>query len=156
MEVTTQLAREGAGRQRVRRRGSTEGRERDNTSATLRLCPTGVIRADWKQEAVESEVRPMVAKHWTVDIDLSEKSGPDEFEGGESVRTFAEARLHSGDGRAVRGWGHARKNPKDPDVPEIGDELATARALSDLAHHLLELAARDIEAATGTPAAVHD
>jgi hypothetical protein len=115
-----------------------------------------VVRADWKQEAVEPEVSPMVAKHWTVDVYLSERIGPDDLDDGESVRTFAEARLHSRDDTAVRGWGHARKNPKDRDVPEIGDELATARALSDLAHHLVELAARDIEAATGAPAAVHD
>jgi hypothetical protein len=98
----------------------------------------------------------VAAKHWTVDIYLSEKSGPDDFEGGESVRTFAEARLHTQDDTSVRGWGHARKNPKDRDVPEIGDDLAAARALSDLAHHLLDLAARDIEAVTGAPAAVHD
>ncbi|MDI2124773.1 DUF1876 domain-containing protein [Yinghuangia seranimata] len=97
-----------------------------------------------------------VAKHWTVDIFLSEMSGSDDAEGGESVRTFAEARLHTRDDTAVRGRGHARKSPADRDVPEIGDELAAARALSDLAHHLLELAARDIEAVTGTPAAVHD
>jgi hypothetical protein len=30
-------------------------------------------------------------------------------------------------------------------LPEIGDELAVARALSDLAHRLLEAAAADIE-----------
>ena len=38
----------------------------------------------------------------------------------------------------------ARLNPHDPDVPEIGDELAAARALSDLAHVLLEAAADDL------------
>jgi hypothetical protein len=93
-----------------------------------------------------------VAKHWTVDIYLSEKTGPDDFEGGESVRTYAEAQLHTRDQTALRGWGHARKNPEDRDVPEIGDELAAARALSDLAHHLLDVAATDIEAAGGTRA----
>lgn len=96
------------------------------------------------------------AKHWTVDIYLSEKAGPDDFEGGESVRTHAEAQLHTRDDTALRGRGHARKNPSDRDVPEIGDELAAARALSDLAHRLLEAAARDIEAVTGERAAVHD
>ena len=33
-------------------------------------------------------------------------------------------------------------------MPEIGDELATARALSDLAHHLLDAAAEDIGSVT--------
>jgi hypothetical protein len=33
-------------------------------------------------------------------------------------------------------------------VAEIGDELAVARALSDLAHHLLHAAASDIEQIT--------
>lgn len=98
----------------------------------------------------------IAAKRWTVDIYLTEKSGQDEFEGGDSVRTLAEARLHTRDDTALRGWGHARKNPKDRDIPEIGDELAAARALSDLAHHLLEVAAGDIEAATGAAASVHD
>jgi len=37
-------------------------------------------------------------------------------------------------------------------VPEIGDELAAARALSDLAHRLLDVTIADIEAITGTPA----
>ncbi|MGR6998219.1 DUF1876 domain-containing protein [Yinghuangia aomiensis] len=97
------------------------------------------------------------AKHWTVDIYLSEKSGPRRLRG-RRVRphacrgTAAYPRRQT----AVRGWGHARKNPSDRDVPEIGDELAAARALSDLAHHLLEAAARDIEAMTGEQAAVHD
>jgi hypothetical protein len=39
-------------------------------------------------------------------------------------------------------------NPADDDIPEIGDELATARALTDLGHRLLLTAATDIEAVT--------
>ncbi len=88
-------------------------------------------------------------KHWTVEIQLTEKSGVDEFEGDVSIRTHAEARLKTGDAEALRGWGNARKHPADPDVPQIGDELAAARALSDLAHRLLHAAAADIEASTG-------
>jgi Domain of unknown function (DUF1876) len=42
----------------------------------------------------------------------------------------------------------ARLNPADSDVPEIGDELATARALADLAHQLIEVTAADIEKVT--------
>jgi hypothetical protein len=46
-------------------------------------------------------------------------------------------------------------NPTDRDIPEIGDELAVARALSDLAHKLLEVTAEDIEQITATPAQLH-
>ena len=60
--------------------------------------------------------------------------------------------LASGADRTLRGHGIARKSPVDKDVPEIGDELAAARALADLAHQLLEAAAGDIEAVTNTPA----
>lgn len=34
------------------------------------------------------------------------------------------------------------------EVPEIGDELAAARALADLAHYLLDATAADIEQLT--------
>ncbi|MGH8868676.1 MAG: DUF1876 domain-containing protein [Actinomycetes bacterium] len=84
----------------------------------------------------------MEQKTWTVRIDLVEH-GSD---------TRATAQLSTDDGREARGAGVARRNPSDPDVPQIGDELATARALGELAHHLLEMAARDIEASTSTPA----
>ena len=84
----------------------------------------------------------MKAKQWDVEIFLSE----DEHE------THAEARLHTQDSTHLRGTGSARLNPKDQDVPEIGDELAAARALSDLAHKLLDAAARDIEGITHEPA----
>ncbi|GLY70546.1 dsRBD fold-containing protein [Amycolatopsis taiwanensis] len=46
------------------------------------------------------------------------------------------------------GVGDARLNPADRNVPEIGDELAVSRALSDLAHRLLDATAGDIEAIT--------
>ena len=41
--------------------------------------------------------------------------------------------------------------PSDESVPRIGDELAAARALSDLAHQLLAAAATDIESKTHQP-----
>ena len=46
--------------------------------------------------------------------------------------------------RHYHGWGRARRNPADPVVPRIGEELAAARALSHLAHELLTVAAEDI------------
>ena len=55
------------------------------------------------------------------------------------------AHLDAGD-RSLAGFGRARRNPADPAVPQIGEELATARALQDLAHHLLDDVTRMIEA----------
>jgi hypothetical protein len=75
-----------------------------------------------------------VSKTWSVQIDLGEHDG----------MPRGVARLHTGDRTSLTGTGLARLNPADPDVPEIGDELASARALSQLAHALLEAAAEDI------------
>jgi hypothetical protein len=83
-------------------------------------------------------------KRWTVEIVIDEHD--------EDRRTHAEARLHTSDPTDLRGSGHAWRNPKDAEVPEIGDELAVARALSELAHRLLEAAAGDIEQVTHRPA----
>lgn len=84
----------------------------------------------------------MKAKQWTVDILIGEHDG----------NTAAEARLHTEDDTNVVGRGTARLNPADDDIPEIGDELAAARALSDLGHRLLLAAAADVEAVTEQPA----
>lgn len=82
-------------------------------------------------------------KHWTVDIYISED---------DVGRTYAEARLGSGAPNHTIGTGQARLNPADDNVPEIGDELAVARALSDLGHRLLITTAIDIQARTGEEA----
>jgi hypothetical protein len=77
---------------------------------------------------------------WTVTIDFTETGD----------RTRADAVL-TGSPDELRGWGRARRNPVDPDLPTIGEEVAAARALSDLAHHLLEQAAHRIESWEGHP-----
>jgi hypothetical protein len=76
------------------------------------------------------------AKRWTVDIYIDEHE--------ETRRTRAEARLHTGDPTDVRGVGTSSRNPRDTEVPEIGDELAVARALADLADHLHAAARLDV------------
>lgn len=83
-------------------------------------------------------------KRWNVAIAVTEESD------GDSVRTVAEAELSTNEWANLRGHGEARKNPTDVDVPEIGDELAVARALDDLAHKLRRVAADDIVDHTGT------
>lgn len=49
------------------------------------------------------------------------------------------------------GRGRARRNPDDPDVPRIGEELAVARALSDLSHRLVDDAGDMLQGALGRP-----
>ncbi|GAB3147153.1 DUF1876 domain-containing protein [Amycolatopsis stemonae] len=83
----------------------------------------------------------MREKRWHVEVHIDENDG----------QTRATARLHTADDTQLTGTGTARLNPVDHDVPEIGDELAASRALSDLAHHLLDSAAGDIEALTRKP-----
>ncbi|MGV0596704.1 DUF1876 domain-containing protein [Mycolicibacterium porcinum] len=82
-----------------------------------------------------------VEKNWTVDISIDEHQGV----------TRALARLHWGDTDEV-GVGVARLSPADRNVTEIGDELAIARALSDLAGRMLRVSAHDIEVSTDEPA----
>jgi hypothetical protein len=72
---------------------------------------------------------------WTVRIDIGEHDG----------RTRAVAHLRTRDTERMVGVGYARLHPGDRDVPEIGDEIAAARALSDLGHRLLDAAAEDLE-----------
>jgi hypothetical protein len=48
-------------------------------------------------------------------------------------------------GKEFGGWGRARRNPSDPSVPVVGEELAVARALSDLSNHLVDTALETIE-----------
>jgi hypothetical protein len=82
------------------------------------------------------------SKRWQVDISVDEQDD----------KTRADARLRNPAGTELVGTGLARRNPRDANVPEIGDELAVARALSDLAHKLLDATAADIEKVTHRPA----
>ncbi|GAA3374813.1 DUF1876 domain-containing protein [Streptomyces sannanensis] len=75
---------------------------------------------------------------WNAEINI-------EHTGDEST---AEARLIGKGPGPLIGKGTAHRNPADENVPAIGDELAVARALSDLAHQLLHTAVMDIEAHT--------
>ena len=78
---------------------------------------------------------------WEISISLDEHDG----------RTRAEVRLHTHGGTHLRGVGWADRNPKDPEVPQIGEELAVSRALSELAHELLQSTADDIAASLHHP-----
>ena len=74
---------------------------------------------------------------WPVEISLHEHDR----------ETRAEARLIR-DSAGMVGHGLARRNPDDQQVTQVGEEIAAARALSDLAHQLLSDAAGQIEGIT--------
>ncbi|OBF10148.1 hypothetical protein A5730_07310 [Mycobacterium sp. ACS4054] len=65
-------------------------------------------------------------------------------------KTRAKARL-SWQGKTLVGVGRARLDPADEPVATIGDELAIARALSDLANQLFAATSTDIQASTHEP-----
>ena len=82
-----------------------------------------------------------MTKSWSVQIDLGEHDGV----------THAVARLRTNDRTSLTGTGSARLNPADHNVPEIGDELVAGRALSQLAHALLDAAVDDISGVLHAP-----
>lgn len=81
-------------------------------------------------------------KHWSITVDIDEQEDT----------TLANVSLHTPAGHDVTGVGQAQRNPLDPSVPEIGDELAVARALRNLSERLLHTTEKDIRGATGESA----
>lgn len=75
-------------------------------------------------------------KQWNAQIFITEDDNDD--------LTTARVVLTAEDGRRHESTGHARRNPIDRPVPEIGDELAVGRALSNLAAMLLQEGAEDV------------
>jgi hypothetical protein len=86
----------------------------------------------------------MTDQMWRVDIAFTE----------EGDRTRADAVLELASQR-FHGYGLAKRAPDDPNVPVIGQDLAAARALSDVSHQLLQAAVERIEAHEGHPVKVH-
>jgi len=81
-----------------------------------------------------------MGKQWSVDVLIDESE--------EDRSTRAQARLRTAEGLQLVGSGAAKRHPRDREVPEIGDELAVARALSELSHKLVQAAAENIELVT--------
>lgn len=86
----------------------------------------------------------MAEQIWRVSIAFTE----------EGDRTRADAYLELARER-LHVVGQAKRAPGDPSVPVIGEELAAARALSELSHRLLQEAADRIEGFEGRPVKVH-
>ncbi|MFI5100705.1 MAG: dsRBD fold-containing protein [Actinomycetes bacterium] len=80
-------------------------------------------------------------RSWQVRVDLFESGG----------ETTAHAVLSTEAPTQLDARGTAHRRSSDPDVPEIGDEIAAARALRRLADLLLGTAAEDIAAVEGRP-----
>ena len=80
-----------------------------------------------------------VRNEWTVEISLEERQG----------HASATARLR-GPSRESAGSGLSRLKSHDRSVAGIGDDLAVARALADLARRMMVTAAQDIELVTRT------
>jgi hypothetical protein len=81
---------------------------------------------------------------WTIEVVFTE----------DEDRTRADAVIDTASFH-LHGWGRSRRNPTDPDVPLIGEEIAAARALSDLAYRLLDRAAGLIEGQEGQRPTLH-
>jgi Rv2632c-like len=69
-------------------------------------------------------------------------------------RTRADARTLPAQ-REWHGRGQARRKPVDPDVQTIREELAAARALSDLSRQFVDAAAHAIEKLRRAPVHLH-
>lgn len=80
------------------------------------------------------------SRRWSVDISIDEHE--------DERTTHAEARLDTNAKTHLVGRGTAHRHPDDPEVALIGDELAVARALSNLSHELIHAAAGDLEQIT--------
>jgi hypothetical protein len=75
---------------------------------------------------------------WAVEVLLEE----------DGVRTAATARLTGPNAPTLVDHGTARCHPHDKPVSRIGEEIAVARALVNLAQELLDKASADIESST--------
>jgi len=82
---------------------------------------------------------------WSIEVFVGEIDG----------ETDAEVRMTKIDNRDFSGRGKAQLNPADRNVSVIGEEIAIARALSDLSHKLLHSAAVGVESMTHEKARLH-
>lgn len=114
----------------------------DNDNPGLFFPGSDAHVSDPHDVASASPPRTDTAPHirsWRVDIDL--------FESGDD--TSAHAVLVAESPVHLDGRGQAHRKPGDVAVPEIGDEVAVARALRRLADRLLETASLDISGVQG-------
>ncbi|MEI5097386.1 DUF1876 domain-containing protein [Streptomyces sp. PmtG] len=78
---------------------------------------------------------------WHVELEFTE----------DGHRTRAAALLRLTDGSEMRAHGYAMRHPSDSEQLRVGEEIAGARALMDLAGQLLGKAHMEIDEAAGRP-----
>ena len=71
------------------------------------------------------------------------------------AKTEAAVLLRLQDGTELRAHGRANRHPDDPSQPRVGEEIAAARALNELARRLLKKAGVEIEQVTHLEAHLH-
>ncbi|WP_225838121.1 DUF1876 domain-containing protein [Streptomyces sp. NK08204] len=76
---------------------------------------------------------------WHVELEFQE----------DDQHTRAVALLRLPDGSEVRAHGHATRHHIDPNQPRVGEEIAGARALNELAMQLLTKAHTEIDEVSG-------
>ena len=76
---------------------------------------------------------------WHVELEFKE----------DDQQTRAVALVRLPDGREVRAHGHASRHHTDANQPRVGEEIAGARALNELAMQLLTKAHAEIDEASG-------
>ena len=96
---------------------------------------------DEQADDQQAPPRPAHTKSWRIDVFLFE----------DEHATTAQAVLHGDAPTPVGGRGQARRHPGEPDVPEIGDEVAVSRALRRLSELLLQTASDDLTKVSGHP-----
>ncbi|MDH6627888.1 putative OB-fold protein [Streptomyces sp. LBL] len=76
---------------------------------------------------------------WHIELEFQE----------DDQHTRAAAMVRLPDGTEVRTHGHASRHHADPNQPRVGEEVAAARALNELAMQLLTKAHDEIDQASG-------
>ncbi|CAM5439779.1 hypothetical protein SALBM311S_00863 [Streptomyces alboniger] len=76
---------------------------------------------------------------WHIELEFQE----------DDQHTRAAAMVRLPDGTEVRTQGHASRHHIDPNQPRVGEEIAAARALNELAMRLLTKAHGEIDEASG-------
>ena len=133
------------------------GRRRGEVLEVMRGTSGDRYRVRWEQDDHETVLAPgpdlrveaagePKPERLSMRLDLSVTEDAD--------HTDALARVYMC-GREFSAWGRARRNPNDPTTPAVGEELAVARALSDMSHQLVVAAADSLESALGRPVALH-
>ncbi|MEK8144543.1 DUF1876 domain-containing protein [Streptomyces sp. M10(2022)] len=76
---------------------------------------------------------------WHIELEFEE----------DTQRTRAAALVRLPDGSEVRAHGYASRHPSDSEQPRVGEEIAGARALNELAMKLLTKAHDEIDETSG-------